>query len=137
MAREPIGRFGVSINQRLLERFDAVLREKGYDNRSEAIRDLIRDYLVEEEWCGSKAEVVGCAVLVYDHHVHGISERLTETQHRYKNIVSSMHVHLDEDNCLEVLVIRGVADEVKRITGSLISARGVKHGKLVMSGKVE
>lgn len=137
MTREPVERFGVSISQRLLRRFDKVLREKGYGNRSEAIRDLIRDYLVEEEWRGSKAEVVGCVVLVYDHHVHGISERLTETQHQYKNIISSMHVHLDEENCLEVLVIRGVADEVKRITDALISARGVKHGKLVMTGKVD
>jgi CopG family nickel-responsive transcriptional regulator len=121
------------LSSELLAKFDKVIGEKNYMNRSEAIRDLIRDFLVGEEWEKGK-EVVGSLTLLYDHEVRGVDERLTDIQHsHHAHIISSMHVHLDERNCIEVLVIRGIAEEVKKIADSLISARGVKHGKLVMT----
>jgi CopG family nickel-responsive transcriptional regulator len=130
---EKVVRFGVSLSSELLKKFDKVIGEKNYTNRSEAIRDLIRDFLVGEEWEKGK-EVVGSLTLLYDHEVRGVDERLTDIQHlHHAHIISSMHVHLDEQNCIEVLVIRGIAEEVKKIADSLISARGVKHGKLVMT----
>lgn len=131
---EKVVRFGISINPKLLERFDAIIHEKGYTNRSEAIRDLIRDFLVAEEWRASDEETVGALTLVYDHEIRGISDKLTDLQHKYhKNIISTLHVHLDEHNCMEVLILRGKAKEIKKIADMLISARGVKHGKLVTS----
>ncbi len=130
---EKVVRFGVSLNSELLRKFDEIIEEKSYMNRSEAIRDLIRDFLVSEEWEKGK-EVVGSLTLLYDHEVRGVDERLIDIQHSsYGHIISSMHVHLDERNCIEVLVIKGLAEEVKKIADSLISARGVKHGKLVMT----
>jgi CopG family nickel-responsive transcriptional regulator len=127
-------RFGISIDSGLLERFDTVVEEKGYVNRSEAIRDLIRDALVEQAWEAGEEEMVGTVTLVYDHHVHDLSERLTEYQHdHHEQIISTLHVHLDHHNCLEVLVIRGTAYSVKRLADALIGVKGVKHGKLVMT----
>ena len=122
---EKVVRFGVSLSSELLAKFDKVIGEKNYMNRSEAIRDLIRDFLVGEEWEKGK-EVVGSLTLLYDHEVRGVDERLTDIQHsHHAHIISSMHVHLDERNCIEVLMIRGIAEEVKKIADSLISARGV------------
>ncbi|MEE9594092.1 MAG: nickel-responsive transcriptional regulator NikR [Candidatus Hydrothermarchaeales archaeon] len=133
MAREKVERFGVSLSPKLLVKFDEVMKERGYTNRSEAIRDLMRDCIVSSEW-EKGGDVVGALTLVYDHHVRGVMDKLTALQHEHHaNVVSSMHVHLDEHNCMEFLVLRGQAEEVKRIADSLISARGVKHGKLVAS----
>jgi CopG family nickel-responsive transcriptional regulator len=126
-------RFGVSIDEHLLDQFDRLIAEKGYANRSEALRDLIRERLIEEDWA-SNAEVVGTITLVYDHHVRELAERLTNLQHHHhRNVLSSLHVHLDTDNCLEVIVVRGPANEAKDLAAHLIGARGVKHGKLAMS----
>lgn len=131
---ENVIRFGISLNPELLKKFDEIIKEKGYANRSEAIRDLIRDFIVAEEWKKPGGEVVGALTLLYDHEVRGVVDRLTDLQHRYHaNVLSSMHVHLDEHNCMELLVIRGIAEDIKRIADYLISSRGVKHGKLVMS----
>ena len=127
-------RFGISISQDLLERFDRLIGEKGYTNRSEAIRDLIRDRLVEEDWAGEGTEVAGTITLVYDHHVRGLSELLLELQHRYHHlIVSTMHVHLAHDHCLEVLLIKGPAAETREVAGRLLGVKGVKHGKLTVT----
>ena len=127
-------RFGVSMESSLLERFDALVRERGYANRSEAIRDIIRDVLVERQWEDEGTEVAGTITLVYDHHVNGLSDLLNEVQHEYyTSIVSTMHIHLDEHNCLEVLVVRGRAGELRRIAERLIATRGVKHGKLTLT----
>ncbi len=131
--KEKAERFGISIPKKLLGRFDRAIKAKGYSNRSEAIRDLMREYLVGVEWKGS-GEVVGSLTLVYDHEVRGLADKLTDLQHEYpSNIISSMHIHLDERNCMELLVIRGSAKVVQRIADSLISSRGVKQGKLVAS----
>lgn len=127
-------RFGISISRELLERFDRLIGEKGYSNRSEAIRDLIRDRLVEEDWAGEDEEVAGTITLVYDHHVRGLSELLMELQHRYHHlIVSTMHVHLAHDHCLEVLLIKGRAAEARAVAGRLLGIKGVKHGKLAVT----
>lgn len=127
-------RFGVSTDERLLERFDALIAEKGYVNRSEAVRDLIRNSLVEEQWesDGGSAEAVGTVTLVFDHHSTDLSDKLTEHQHSHHHeIVSTLHIHLDSHHCLEVVVLRGQAKEIKRIADGLIGTKGVKHGKFV------
>ncbi|MDI6843440.1 MAG: nickel-responsive transcriptional regulator NikR [Anaerosomatales bacterium] len=125
-------RFSISIDERLLDQFDAYSAEKGYANRSEAIRDLIRNALVEQKWSIGEAEMVGTVTLVYDHHVTDLSEKLTEHQHsHHKEIVSTLHIHLDAHNCLEVVVLRGNANEIKRLADELIGTKGVKHGKFV------
>ena len=129
-----ITRFGVSIDIGLLIKFDQLILEKGYSSRSEAIRDLIRDHLVQEEWKSGTKETVGTITLVYDHHTRELADSLTHLQHdHYKSIISSMHVHMDEHNCLEVLVVKGKALTIKRIADRLIGTRGVKHGKLTLT----
>lgn len=125
-------RFGVSIDGQLLQQFDELIRDKGYSNRSEAVRDLMRDALVERQWSQDDAETVGTVTLVYDHHTRDLSDRLTEHQHHHHQaIISVLHVHLDAHNCLEVVVVRGTAQEVKKLADELIGTKGVKHGKLV------
>jgi CopG family transcriptional regulator, nickel-responsive regulator len=124
-------RFGISIENPLLKKFDKLITKKGYSNRSEAIRDLIRDSLVTEEWESSDAETVGTITIVYSHHTRELTDSLTELQHQYHNsIVSAMHVHLDKHNCLEAIVVKGKAKDVKAIADRLIGTKGVKHGKL-------
>ena len=127
-------RFGVSMDEHLLQRFDNFISRKSYANRSEAVRDLIRNYLVEEEWREKGREMVGIITLVYNHRTRGLADTLTDLQHHFHDLViSTMHLHLDEDNCLEVLVIKGVVDKIKTVADKLISTRGVKHGKLTMT----
>jgi len=127
-----LARFGISIDQQLLERFDELIARKGYVNRSEAIRDLIRNALVEDSWQQGEGETVGTVTLVYDHHTRDLSDKLTEHQHTHHDaIVSALHVHLDAHHCLEVVVVRGAAQEVRRLADELIGTKGVKHGKLV------
>ncbi len=127
-------RFGVSTDERLLERFDAMIAEKGYVNRSEAVRDLIRGALVEEQWAKGDTEAVGTVTLVYDHHSTDLSDKLTEHQHsHHEEIVSTLHIHLDSHHCLEVVVLRGIASEIKKIADGLIGTKGVKHGRFVAS----
>jgi CopG family nickel-responsive transcriptional regulator len=124
-----ITRFGVSLDEGLLAKFDRLIGRKGYPNRSEAIRDLIRDSLVREQWELGDADAVGTLTLVYDHETRELEDRLTELQHaHYQSIVSTLHVHLDPHHCLEVLVLRGKATLLKSIADKLIGTRGVKHG---------
>jgi len=127
-------RFGVSIPDELLTKLDKLAKKKGYNNRSEVLRDLVRDRFVEEEWASDNAEVVGTVTLVYNHHSHDLSDKLANLQHsNFKNIISTTHIHLDAHNCLEVLVVRGKSQKVKEIADQLIATKGVKHGKLVMT----
>lgn len=127
-------RFGVSIDQSLLEQFDRLIETKGYTSRSEAIRDLIRDYLVAEDWRNEKGASVGVITLVYNHHLREISDKLTDIQHQFhQNIISVLHVHLDAHNCLEVVVVKGEKAHIQRIADRLGGAKGVKHCKLVTS----
>lgn len=126
-------RFGVSIDGDLLEKFDAQIERKGYTNRSEAIRDLIRDNLVSEEWA-SDEETVGTVTLVYDHHTPDLGQKMTHIQHSFTGEIRSvLHIHMDHHNCLEVLVVQGHGQLVKGLADQLISLRGIKHGKLTMT----
>jgi len=124
-------RFGISMDSRLLERFDQMIARKGYASRSEAIRDLIRDQLVDASWKEEEREVVGTITLVYSHQIRELNDKLIDFQHQFHDrFISSLHVHLDEHNCLEVLVVRGKGQEVKQLAEKLIGTKGVKHGKL-------
>jgi CopG family nickel-responsive transcriptional regulator len=131
---EELVRFGVSITPLLLEKFDQLVKEKGYPSRSEALRDLIRDHLVEQEWEYGETEVVGTVTLIYDHHSSNLLQLLNDIQHDYHSlIVSTLHVHLDHHNCMEVLVLKGSSFESRQIASRLISMKGVKHGKLTIT----
>ncbi len=126
-------RFGVSLDRKLLGEFDRHIKRRRYTNRSEALRDLIRDNLVGEEWNENK-ETVGTITFVYDHHVRDLAGKLTDIQHDYHGqILSGMHVHLDHNHCLEVLVVKGKGAEIKKVADALVSVKGVKHGKLTMT----
>lgn len=127
-------RFGVSLNSELLEKFDALCAEKSYQTRSEAIRDLIRNVLVQKEWEETDREIAGTLTLVYDHHFSDLSQRLVEIQHDdHDLILTSMHVHLDHHNCLEVLILKGPGEAIQRLSQRLISTKGVKYGKLSLA----
>ena len=122
-------RFGVSLDEELLEPFDALCAVKGYSNRSEAIRDLIRKALVAEEWQQADGQGAGTLTLVYDHHKNDLARRLTQMQHdEHDIIIATLHVNLDHHNCLEVLILKGEAARVRALADKLISCKGVKHG---------
>ena len=129
-----LSRIGVAIDADLLQKFDRLIAGRGYTNRSEAFRDLIRDALIEQSAERPDSPVVGTLTMVYDHHVRTLSERLTEMQHEHHhNVISTMHVHLDHDHCLEVLVLKGKAGVVRKIADALISTKGVRHGRLTIT----
>ena len=125
-------RFGVSMEKKLLGDFDRRICSRGYGNRSEAIRDLVRDRLVELAWETGTADVVGTLTIVYDHEVHELADRLTDIQHEHHaSIISSMHAHLTPHTCLEVIILRGKPNTIRSIADALLAAKGVRHGKLV------
>jgi CopG family nickel-responsive transcriptional regulator len=127
-----VARLGISIPQELVKAFDRVTRAKGYRTRSEAVRDVMRDYLVAQEWERIRGRVVGTVTLVYEHETRELTHVLTELQHQFHDAITcTTHVHLDEHNCLEVIVVKGRSTQVRAIADRLISTRGVKHGKLV------
>jgi CopG family nickel-responsive transcriptional regulator len=126
-------RFGVSLEKSLLERFDVLIREKQYTNRSEALRDLIREELVQREW-REGSDVAGAITLIYDHHKRDVLSRVTDTQHEFQGvIISTQHIHLDHHNCLEIVAARGKAEEVQKLADALRSLKGVRHATLSMS----
>lgn len=126
-------RFGISLGKDLLDRFDALIAARGLASRSEAFRDLIRGALVEEEWRAG-GEVAGAVTLVYDHHKKDLVNRLTEIQHdAHRVIVSTQHIHLDRDHCLEIIAVRGRAADVRRLADSLRSVKGVLQGTINMT----
>lgn len=131
MSVSTIQRFGISMPDDLLAQFDEVIAAQGYANRSEAIRDIVRDHLVRREWDKPTGKVLGSIMIVYDHHTRGLESRLVDLQHSHlASIRCTTHVHLDHDNCVEVMVVEGDADEVRRLADQIISVRGVKHGQL-------
>lgn len=128
-----LARTGVSLERELLARFDKAILRKGYQNRSEAIRDLIREHLVQEETEQDRV-VAGTLTMVYDHHRPNLSEKIIEAQHHAAStVLAATHVHLDHHNCLEVVIMRGQGSELKRLADRIVSLRGVKHGKLVLT----
>ena len=131
---ETVTRFSVSLDKKLLRELDRMCREKGYDNRSLAIADMIRAHLVEHRQQFGRGEIAGSITLVYDHHKHHLQDLLTDLQHEHREvIISVLHCHLDHDNCLEVLAVRGKAADIKKLADELIGAKGVKHGKLTIT----
>ena len=126
-------RFGVSLEQELLEKFDQRIKEKHYTNRSEAIRDLIREDLVKKEWQDGR-EIIGSINLIYDHHKRQLLDRIMDIQHDFHtNILSSLHIHLDHNNCLEIIVVKGDSKGIEQLYGKLKSSKGVKHTGFTMS----
>jgi CopG family transcriptional regulator, nickel-responsive regulator len=133
-----IKRFGVSIEKSLLEKFDEYIKSKNYPNRSEALRDLIRKEFVEEEWLQKNAKAAGAIILVYDHHRRELAEHLIEIQHDYhKIIISTQHIHLDHDICLELIAVKGKISEIYQLESKLKSLKGIKHISLSRSTLAE
>ena len=127
-------RFGVSLERGLLEKFDRLIRGRKYTNRSEALRDLIRQEMVKKEW-EEGGEVAGAITFIYDHHKRDLLNRITDIQHDHQGIIiSAQHVHLDHDNCLEIVAVKGRARDVQNLADSLKSVKGVRHGTLSMTG---
>ena len=132
--KDSVTRFSVSLPASLARELDRMAREKGYDNRSLAIADMIRAHLVDHRQQFGNTEIAGSITLVYDHHRHHLQDLLTDLQHDHREvIISTLHCHLDHDNCLEVLAVRGRADSIKKLADEMIAAKGVKHGKLTIT----
>ncbi len=124
-------RFGVSLDEDLLNQFDGMIEKQQYASRSEAIRDLIRKSLIKEEWENDE-DIAGAVVLVYDHHVRQLKDKLDKYQHRHhREIISTVHCHLDEENCMEIIIVQGKSSSIKKFSDFLIGTRGVKHGQFV------
>jgi CopG family nickel-responsive transcriptional regulator len=129
-----LSRIGIAIEPDLLTRFDRLSKQRGYTNRSEAFRDLIRNQLVEERTATTDARVVGSVTLIYDHHAAGLPDKLMDLQHEFHElVVSTTHAHLDHDSCLEVIILSGPSNVVEQFASRLIGLKGVVHGKLVKS----
>ena len=134
MSTDTTARFSVSLPPVLLKQLDQMTAEKGYDNRSLAIADMIRAQLVDHREKSDASEIAGTITLVYDHHKMHVQETLTDIQHDHHEVIlSTVHVHLDHHNCLEVLIVRGKPSVIRRIADELIAAKGVKHGKLTVT----
>jgi len=135
---EKLMRIGVSLPSNLLRRFDSIIKERGYSSRSEGIRDAIRNYIVEYEWMsGESGERVGVVTFIYDHERKGIDSELVDLQHHFIDVIrTSLHIHLDKSNCLEVVIVGGDAKRLKELTERIMSLKGVKHVKLTTTQKV-
>ena len=131
---EKITRFGVSIEPDLLKKFDALINKEGYENRSEAIRDLIRKTLIDEKQKNPNQNAIGTLTMVYDHHTGKLTNKLLNIQHEHSNeILTTTHVHIDHHNCLEVLVLKGKTKNIQTLADSIKSLKGIKHGELVIT----
>jgi CopG family nickel-responsive transcriptional regulator len=136
MINMTVERVGVSFEPELLERFDAMIKKKGYTNRSEAIRDLIRKSLIESEIKTEKGDVIGTLTIIYDHDVGDITNKLLHLQHHHHSeILSTTHIHVDEHLCLEVLVVKGKVRDVRDLADNIKALKGVKHGELVTTSR--
>ena len=131
---EKITRFGVSIEPDLLKKFDKIIKKEGYTNRSEAIRDLVRKNLIREENKDPNAESIGTLTMIYDHHTGNLTNKLLDLQHDHtKEILSTTHIHIDHNNCLEVLVLKGKTGKIQKLADNIKSLKGIKHGELVIT----
>lgn len=127
-------RFGVSLDRELLEKFDSLIRQRNYSNRSEALRDLIRQELVKQAWQAGDGEVAGAITFVYDHHGRALLKNIADIQHGFQEIIiSTQHIHLDHDNCLEIVAVKGKPTELQKLADMLKALKGVRHGILSMS----
>ena len=131
---EKITRFGVSIAPDLLDKFDKIIKKKGYNNRSEAIRDIIRKSIVKEDTISPDSDAIGTLTMIYDHHEGALTNKLLDLQHQHHNeILSTTHIHIDHHNCLEVLVLKGKTGEIKKLADNIKALKGIKHGELVLT----
>lgn len=131
---EKITKFGVSIEPDLLKKFDKIIKKKGYANRSEAIRDIIRKNLITEKTEDPNTEAIGTLTMIYDHHAGNLTNRLLDLQHNHnKEILTTTHIHVDHDTCLEVLVLKGKTGNIQRLADNIKSLKGIKHGELVIT----
>ena len=131
---EKTTRFGVSIEPDLLKKFDKIIKKEGYTNRSEAIRDLVRKNLIREENKDPNAESIGTLTMIYDHHTGNLTNKLLDLQHDHtKEILSTTHIHIDHNNCLEVLVLKGKTGKIQKLADNIKSLKGIKHGELVIT----
>lgn len=131
---EKIIRFGVSIAPDLLDKFDKIIKKKGYYNRSEAIRDIIRKSIVKEDTISPDSDAIGTLTMIYDHHEGALTNKLLDLQHQHHNeILSTTHIHIDHHNCLEVLVLKGKTGEIKKLADNIKALKGIKHGELVIT----
>lgn len=129
-----VKRFGISLEEDLLRELDSLVSKRSFPNRSQAIRALIRNKRVEQDWSLNRS-VAGCIVLVYDHHKRSLLDESIKLQHKYQNLILSVqHVHLDHSHCLEIIALKGKASLLKELSDKLIALKGIKHGQLVMSG---
>ncbi|OPY06212.1 MAG: putative nickel-responsive regulator [Syntrophus sp. PtaB.Bin001] len=129
-----IVRFGVSLENALLKQFDRLIRERNYTNRSEAIRDLIREELLKKEWTEDQ-EVAGAITYIYDHHQRDLLNKIIDVQHDFHDVIkSTQHIHLDHHNCLEIVAVQGNPSSISRLSNTLKALKGVKHGSLNISG---
>ena len=129
-----ITRFGVSIKPDLLEKFDEHIKKEGYQNRSEAIRDLIRRSLITKKQYEPNSKAIGTFTMVYDHHIGNLTNRLLEIQHAHTSeILTTTHIHIDHNNCLEILVLKGNTKNIQRLSDNIKSLKGIKHGELVIT----
>ena len=131
---EKITRFGVSIEPDLLKKFDRTIKKEGYTNRSEAIRDIIRKDLIIEKNKNPHADAIGTLTMIYDHHIGNLTNKLLDLQHDHtKEILSTTHIHIDHNNCLEVLVLKGKTGNIQKLADNIKSLKGIKHGELVIT----
>ena len=131
---EKITRFGVSIEPDLLKKFDKIIKKKGYTNRSEAIRDIIRKNLIVERIGDPNSEAIGALTMIYDHHAGNITNKLLDIQHDHSSeILSTTHVHIDHHNCLEILALKGKSGNIQKLADNITSLKGIKHGELVIT----
>jgi len=138
MRKEHVTRIGVSLPPKLLEKFDLMIEDMGYANRSEAIRDAVRDYILKNELRDVDGKAVGVISLIYDHHTHGVMDVLTDLQHDFFDVIeSSMHLHLDHHNCMELIIVRGEIKKITEIKDRLTSVTGVKNSDFIVTTPVE
>ena len=127
-------RFGISMEEHLLKRFDLLIKKKGYENRSEAVRDLVRDALVQQSWEEHEQNVAGSILLFYNHHQRNLLEELTNIQHSMHDlIIATTHFHLDHENCLELIVVKGKGKDIRQLSYKLTSLKGVSYGKFTVA----
>lgn len=127
-------RFGISMDEKLLQNFDEIIEEKGYQNRSEAVRDLVRDAILQHQWSNDSEVVAGAILLFYNHHQNKLVNEMLSIQHDYHdNILATTHLHVDHHNCMEVIIVKGVASDLRILSDKLISLKGVFYGKLTIS----
>lgn len=131
---EIITRFGVSIEPGLLKKFDKLIKQEGYQNRSEAIRDLIRNSLIVNKKHNQESTAIGTLTMIYDHHTGNLTNRLLQIQHDHTSeILTTTHIHIDHDNCLEVLILKGKTKHIQKLADNIKSLKGIKHGELVLT----